>query len=32
MEIRVRMCNGKGLCDSFKNSDMNTLPSLETIA
>ena len=26
MEIKVLMCNCKGLCDSFKDSDMNTLP------
>ena len=26
MEITVLMCNCKGLCDSFKDSDMNTLP------
>lgn len=26
MEIKVLLCNCKGLCDSFKESDMNTLP------
>ena len=26
MEIKVLLCNCKGLCDSFKDSDMNTLP------
>jgi heterodisulfide reductase subunit A-like polyferredoxin len=26
MEIKVLLCNCKGLCDSFKNSDMNKLP------
>jgi heterodisulfide reductase subunit A-like polyferredoxin len=26
MEIKVMLCNCKGLCDSFKGSDMNTLP------
>lgn len=26
MEIKVLLCNCKGLCPSFKNSDMNTLP------
>ena len=26
MEIKVLLCNCKGLCASFKNADMNTLP------
>lgn len=26
MKIKVLLCNCKGLCDSFKNADMNTLP------
>lgn len=26
MEIKVLLCNCKGLCASFKNTDMNTLP------
>ncbi len=26
MEIKVLLCNCKGLCDSFKAADMNTLP------
>jgi heterodisulfide reductase subunit A-like polyferredoxin len=26
MEIKVLLCNCKGLCDSFKEADMNTLP------
>ena len=26
MEIKVLLCNCKGLCPSFKNTDMNTLP------
>lgn len=26
MEIKVLLCNCKGLCASFKDSDMNTLP------
>lgn len=26
MEIKVLLCNCKGLCPSFKNSNMNTLP------
>ncbi len=26
MEIKILLCNCKGLCPSFKNSDMNTLP------
>ncbi len=26
MNIKVLLCNCKGLCPSFKNSDMNTLP------
>lgn len=26
MKIKVLMCNCKGLCDSFKNTDFNTLP------
>jgi heterodisulfide reductase subunit A-like polyferredoxin len=26
MKIKVLLCNCKGLCPSFKNSDMNTLP------
>lgn len=26
MEIKVMLCNCKGLCDSFKEADMNTLP------
>lgn len=26
MKIKVLLCNCKGLCDSFKNTDMNTLP------
>jgi heterodisulfide reductase subunit A-like polyferredoxin len=26
MNIKVLLCNCKGLCDSFKNTDMNTLP------
>lgn len=26
MDIRVLLCNCKGLCPSFKNTDMNTLP------
>lgn len=26
MEIKVLLCNCKGLCDSFKRADMNTLP------
>ena len=26
MDIKVLLCNCKGLCDSFKNADMNTLP------
>lgn len=26
MKIKVLMCNCKGLCDSFKSTDMNTLP------
>ena len=28
MEIKVLLCNCKGLCASFKDSDMNTLPFL----
>jgi heterodisulfide reductase subunit A-like polyferredoxin len=28
MKIKVLLCNCKGLCPSFKNSDMNTLPFL----
>lgn len=26
MEIKVLLCNCKGLCGSFKDSDMNRLP------
>jgi hypothetical protein len=26
MEIKVLLCNCKGLCDSFQESDMNALP------
>jgi heterodisulfide reductase subunit A-like polyferredoxin len=26
MEIKVVLCNCKGLCESFKDADMNTLP------
>jgi len=26
MDIKVLLCNCKGLCDSFKAADMNTLP------
>jgi heterodisulfide reductase subunit A-like polyferredoxin len=26
MEIKVLLCNCKGLCPSFQNTDMNTLP------
>ena len=26
MDIKVLLCTCKGLCDSFKESDMNTLP------
>ncbi|MFO0761361.1 MAG: hypothetical protein U0359_33090 [Byssovorax sp.] len=26
MEIKVLLCNCKGLCDSFKDANMNTLP------
>lgn len=26
MEIKVLLCNCKGFCDSFKDSDMNKLP------
>jgi heterodisulfide reductase subunit A-like polyferredoxin len=26
MKVKILMCNCKGLCDSFKNADMNTLP------
>jgi len=26
MEIKILLCNCKGLCDSFKEADMNTLP------
>ena len=26
MKIKVLLCNWKGLCPSFRNSDMNTLP------
>jgi heterodisulfide reductase subunit A-like polyferredoxin len=26
MKIKVLLCNCKGLCPSFRNSDMNTLP------
>lgn len=26
MKIKVLLCNCKGLCDSFKDSDMNRLP------
>ena len=26
MKIKVLLCNCKGLCSSFQNSDMNTLP------
>ncbi len=26
MKIKVLLCNCKGLCDSFKNTDFNTLP------
>jgi heterodisulfide reductase subunit A-like polyferredoxin len=26
MKIKVMLCNCKGLCASFKNTDMNTLP------
>lgn len=26
MKIKVLMCNCKGLCDSFKDADFNTLP------
>lgn len=26
MKIKVLLCNCKGLCNSFKDSDMNTLP------
>ena len=26
MRIKILLCNCKGLCDSFKNADMNTLP------
>ncbi len=26
MKIKVLLCNCKGLCDSFRNTDMNTLP------
>ncbi len=28
MKIKVLLCNCKGLCPSFKNTDMNTLPFL----
>ena len=26
MKVKVMLCNCKGLCDSFRNTDMNTLP------
>lgn len=26
MEIKILLCNCKGLCDSFRQADMNTLP------
>jgi heterodisulfide reductase subunit A-like polyferredoxin len=26
MNLKILLCNCKGLCDSFKNTDMNTLP------
>jgi len=26
MKIKILLCNCKGLCPSFKNTDMNTLP------
>ena len=26
MKIKILLCNCKGLCDSFRNTDMNTLP------
>ena len=26
MKIKILLCNCKGLCDSFKDTDMNTLP------
>ena len=26
MNIKILLCNCKGLCDSFRNADMNTLP------
>lgn len=26
MEIKVVLCNCKGMCTSFKDADMNTLP------
>ncbi len=26
MKVKILLCNCKGLCDSFKNTDMNTLP------
>ncbi len=26
MKVKILMCNCKGLCNSFKDSDMNTLP------
>jgi len=26
MKIKVLLCNCKGMCDSFKSADMNTLP------
>ena len=26
MKIKILLCNCKGLCDSFKSADMNTLP------
>lgn len=26
MKIRILLCNCKGLCDSFRNANMNTLP------
>lgn len=28
MKIKVLLCNCKGLCPSFKNADMNTMPFL----
>jgi heterodisulfide reductase subunit A-like polyferredoxin len=28
MNIKVLLCNCKGICESFKNTDMNTLPFL----